>query len=732
MRFSLVLKPAATLVPGLIIAFFALNSHSAILATNPDFDAIRPYADFLNDVSDRRRRVVYIQGPAIRSYGVRHRFVYVGTGHLSFLRRDLVTISSIPLQVTRMYDSSKTSSKSFGIGGWVMAGEESISRKEGTDFLTYSRWYGPDFLLRKTDQGFSILNSRFTNIRTIIARENALIAMLKNGWQKRFEKIGDKYVLTGIQDNNQNKIQFIYSGELLVKMSSNSGRTIIIERDVKGRIIRVLDEQGREVSYNYDNAGRLVEVVDLGGNKWVYEYDHLNRLTAANTPEGTLDLAVIYSESGRVSDTFIHGWETKYFYRADGNKTRVVEEDGKTTEYWQNSSGTTHKVTNPLGVSTILSVDSERSAIALLRNNDEVARMFFDEKGKVEKLIRSKEGRQVTTVISYNNGLPVEISNATGDITIKMSYDDRGNNTQIVFGDRTISYELDVFGNLLKRTDGHSSIEFNYNKFGAPILVQPESKDRFALDYNPAGRLIQVQADSGLSRIYGFNTTGLRNSNKGRYGQVKFLYDSSGSLQGTRIVSTYGTTAKYDYVFDHLSRLIGMESSVSDPYKIVYGMNDAPENYVSPDGDLRFEYDGLDRLKAVTAQNGKVITYQYAAGESDVRRQADSYSKISLSDNSEFELFGPIIDVVFSRTNSPYFGPVFFDQFQKEFKLTWEDGVYLQNERYDRFVGKLRIDKLIGNDPQFFSEFDAPTNYFFIPPEFLSVNCCVCPPQSMN
>ena len=84
--------------------------------------------------------------------------------------------------------------------------------------------------------------------------------------------------------------------------------------------------------------------------------------------------------------------------------------------------------------------------------------------------------------------------------------------------------------------------------------------------------------------------------------------------------------------------------------------------------------------------------------------------------------------MVFSRTNSPYFGPVFFDQFQKEFKLTWEDGVYLQNERYDRFVGKLRIDKLIGNDPQFFSEFDAPTNYFFIPPEFLSVNCCVCPP----
>ena len=89
-------------------------------------------------------------------------------------------------------------------------------------------------------------------------------------------------------------------------------------------------------------------------------------------------------------------------------------------------------------------------------------------------------------------------ANALGGTTIKMSYDNRGNNTQIVFGDRTISYEYDAFGNLLKRIEGHASIEFGYNRFGAPIVVQPESKDRFALEYNQSGRLVRVKSDSGL------------------------------------------------------------------------------------------------------------------------------------------------------------------------------------------------------------------------------------------
>src|SRR5205085_3678920 len=100
---------------------------SAIVAQHHSPDsALEPYVEQVSELSGRARANVYFQNPQSIFRGVQVSFVNVGTGNLTFLRRDLVASGRIPIVIARVYDSSSQGSAEFG-QGWLLSAAETVT-----------------------------------------------------------------------------------------------------------------------------------------------------------------------------------------------------------------------------------------------------------------------------------------------------------------------------------------------------------------------------------------------------------------------------------------------------------------------------------------------------------------------------------------------------------------------------------------------------------------------------
>ena len=72
-------------------------------------------AGMLNEVEERRRRVVYQQYPGSATQGVVHAFVHVTDGSAAFAKMDMVVRSAMPIVVRRVYQSRRHSSRNLSL-----------------------------------------------------------------------------------------------------------------------------------------------------------------------------------------------------------------------------------------------------------------------------------------------------------------------------------------------------------------------------------------------------------------------------------------------------------------------------------------------------------------------------------------------------------------------------------------------------------------------------------------
>ncbi|HEY2172076.1 MAG TPA: DUF6531 domain-containing protein, partial [Candidatus Angelobacter sp.] len=123
------LRTVATLVLLLVSNFTFAQHHSSHSSSQLD-----QYVEQVSELSSRARANVYFASPQSIFRGVQVNFVNVGTGNLTFLRRDLVTSGRIPLVFARVYDSSGKGSIDFG-PGWTLSAAESITMDDGKAHL---------------------------------------------------------------------------------------------------------------------------------------------------------------------------------------------------------------------------------------------------------------------------------------------------------------------------------------------------------------------------------------------------------------------------------------------------------------------------------------------------------------------------------------------------------------------------------------------------------------------
>jgi RHS repeat-associated protein len=267
--------------------------------------------------------------------------------------------------------------------------------------------------------------------------------------------------------------------------------TTAVERDARGRPLKVTDPLEGTTKYAYDADGNLESITDPNGRKTKFTYDADNERTKVERPNGAVE-ETGYDGAGQVTS------------QTDGNKHK--------TTYVRNILEQPVEVIDPL----------ERKTTET-----------FDAAGNL-KTKKDPDGR--TTTYAYDNANRLKEVSYSDGITPKASfgYDKDGNLTSMADGSGESTYEYDQLDRLVHSKDGNGdTVSWEYNLGNEPIgLTYPNGKSISRL-YDKAGRLESLTDWLG-------NTT-------------SFTYNKDSELRTTTFPE--GTGDIDEYAFDRADRM---------------------------------------------------------------------------------------------------------------------------------------------------------------------------------
>ena len=535
----------------------------------------KPYAEFLADVADRPRRVVYTPYPVSSRHGLVRGFVHVSDGTAVLSRTDLVVDGPLPIAIRRAYHSARTEAGSFGRGGWRLTLEETMTRagNGGFDYV-----YGNGARLRFDAAGrfLSPLDAFLTDVVSLSHPDPATILVgTRTGLSKRFRAAGAGFQLAEVRDSFDNRLEFEYSATgALSGIASSSGTRVTFARAANGVIDSVTDSTGRTVRYGYDDQLRLSSVTDLGGYSWKYRYEPRGRLAATTAPSDVEDLAFEYDSRGRVVASLINGKRHAFAYA--GARTRVTV-DELSAEFVSASSGITVGISNPLGTHTQLRLDASGVPVGLARNGQLRAQLlqhkpaagtafrgrFVSAGGETYWLHFDGRGR-IVSAASASEGSLYEARGYRGVTPERVSHADRSEEQA----------RFDANGELafLRRRDG-STLTFDRQ---GPFWRIVHSGGRSAeLHFDALGRLARATTPDRHVLSFGYNDVGLRESAATSYGaKVQYTYDASGSLFHSQVRSAAGVGPGWTYGLGPDQRVNSVAAATGSLTSFTYGPTD--------------------------------------------------------------------------------------------------------------------------------------------------------------
>ena len=688
----------------------------------------KPYAEFLADVADRPRRVVYTPYPVSSRHGLVRGFVHVSDGSAVLSRTDLVADGPLPIVIRRAYHSARTATGSFGRGGWRLTVEETMTRV-GDGGFEYVYGNGAKLHFDGAGRFASPLDAFLTDVVQFSRPDpSTILVRTRTGLSKRFRAVSAGFQLAEVLDGFDNRLEFEYSATgALVGIVASSGARITLARAGSGAIHTVSDSAGRTVRYRYDDRSHLSAVTDPGGHEWRYRYDRRGRLAATTAPSDVEDVAFEYDAAGRVAVSRINGKRHAFAYR--GRTTRVTV-DELSTQFMAAPSGVTLSVLNPLGTRTELQLDASGVPMRLTRNGQLSVQLLQHQPGagtafRARFVSAGGEGYwlrydglgRVVTVASDSAGSLYEVRGYRGIAPERVLHADRSEELA----------QFDTGGELalLRRRDGST---LTLERQGPSWQIVASHGRSAELHFDASGRLARATSPDGHVLTFGYNGVGLRESTATSYGaRVQYTYDASGNLFQSQVGSAAGVGPGWTYALGPDQRVNSVAATAGSLTRFDYGSADLlGEVSAETTGNLRFHYDALRRLTRVEHGEQPALEYQYAPGEPDIVAQLSARALPVYNQQREINDFGSRFDVQLTRVRPASIGLFTDDEVSQELTLAGDPSRWSPAAYVTRSVDALRIDALLGRDPRGIGEFTTPSNRLFVPAEYWSVNCCVC------
>jgi len=415
----------------------------------------------------------------------------------------------------------------------------------------------------------------------------------------------DRVRLTGFEDAKGNKVTYIYdkqnlaSGQVdvgnMVGITYADGSTEKVGYDAKGNATSYTNREGKQAQYSYNNDGLLTSIKNADGSTVAYTWDTRGYLISASDAKGTI--AMQYDGSGNLTSiNYPDGRSLTYTYNADGQRTKIVDQNGNAVNYSYDTIGRLKTLTDGSG-QTIISYDYD-SASRLIKEtngNGTYTTYGYNSLGQVSSIVNyGSDGITINSRFDYTyNNLGLRTSMTTLEGTFNYGYDATGQLISVVTPtNRTINYQYDAAGNRIGVTDNGVRTDYTTNNLNeytnvgnatftydadGNLTSKTEGSQTSTYTYNDQKRLVQVVSPQGTWNyeydILGNRTASIFNGQRTEYlvdptglGNVIGEYDGSGNLlnrysYGIGLVSQVNNNNTNYYDSDALGSTVGLTAA---------------------------------------------------------------------------------------------------------------------------------------------------------------------------
>lgn len=443
--------------------------------------------------------------------------------------------------------------------------------------------------------------------------------------------------------------------------------------DALGNKISETDGKGNVTTYVYDDQNRLIRKIlppvevlnDPNGSSKVkspvfsYEYDSEGNLVREVSPLGTV-VKHYYDEMNReikteTQFTALDGTKqtviSKTFYDLAGNKVKIVDPQGKTTEFTYTARGWLKEQKDPMGgitrftydaVGNKLSETDPRGNAPGAAANSYTAWYYYDELYRLVKAVLPDE-------------TPPADPNKPGDNpVVSFDYDLNGNCVKETKANgQAISYTYNSRNWLLTQSqtlDGKTyTTRFEYDGVGNKQYVYDNKGNKNEYRYDALNRLVLEIFPEGNTVGYSYDENGNRTVIRdGKHNETKYEYDALNRLRKvidadlketinwydeegrlTKTVSQTGLVTKFQV--NEAGKPLRVVDSLGQIRTFDYDLSGNTIYKKDPRGtETRFEYDDLYRVLRMELQNGsrhQFLSYDY-----------DPVGNVKQADNGQVKL----------------------------------------------------------------------------------------------
>ncbi len=384
----------------------------------------------------------------------------------------------------------------------------------------------------------------------------------KEGFQTCFDYAADGKIIN-INYADGNKTELEYTPLRQISCIKNRLGEINIERDVTGRVVKVVDHTGQAVNYEWGINGEQRSITYPDGKRIVYQYDNLLRMEKMliqRFGEEDIETTYHYGSNGKLRTKISPaGLKTTWNYDDMGHLLELIHEDGEkiydhfTYDYDRNGNKIlirNKRLGLPEEEEFKYNYDIQNRLTGVEQNGKLLRKFHYDSFGN--RLFMEDYAKDIRHDYTYDilNQLLTEETKAINDRdltkenTFSYIYDQRGNLIhESQNGELTCSYSYDATNRLESVSDGKRKVAYRYNGLG-----QRAGKDdeEYLLDLTrPYHNLLEIRSNERLQSFYWDSDIAVvEEQNKGNTGF--FLTDEMGSPIRLLYANGEGTAYAYD------------------------------------------------------------------------------------------------------------------------------------------------------------------------------------------
>ncbi|HEY1687933.1 MAG TPA: DUF6531 domain-containing protein [Solirubrobacteraceae bacterium] len=336
-----------------------------------------------------------------------------------------------------------------------------------------------------------------------------------------------------------------------VEGAEPSAYTTTIERDERGRPVKITGPEGEEAGYEYDAEGDVTAATDAD--------EHTTRTT--------------YNTEGKpVKETLPGGASSETEYNALGEVVAQINADKEATHYVHNLLGLVSEVVEPLERTTTKTYDVDGALHTITTPEGQTATYAYDRDGQLES-------------VSYSEG---------GTHEVNYAYNPNGQVTSRVDGTGTSSYHYDQLGRLTETVDGHGGkVTYAYNLANEVTQVTYPNGKSVEDAYDDAGRMTSVTDWLGHTSAFAYDPDGEQASTgfpEASGEEDAYAYDRAGQLTAIHMLE-HGeplATLAYERGLDgNVSKTT--QTGLPGPETTEYGYTE--DDQLKSAGATEYEYD---------------------------------------------------------------------------------------------------------------------------------------------